>query len=145
MSLARTIRDNRATVICAVIGATAIAVLMGMRLYAMHASEGKLVALVHDGEGAVHTMPLDHNDTLVVTTRLGTNTIAVEDGAVRMLDADCPQRTCLLASPLCSPGRQIICLPHELWIEVAPKGSAGSDMDVTQAQELGDDVDFVAR
>ena len=145
MSLARTIRDNRATIICAVIVAAVVAGLIGMRLFALQPGSDKLVALVHDADGMVHTLPLDHDDTLVVTTHLGTNTIAVEDGAVRMLDADCPQRTCLLASPLRTPGQQIICLPHELWIEVAPKGSTGSDMDVTQAQDLGDDVDLVAR
>lgn len=145
MDLVRTIHDNRATVICAAIVAVVVAGLIGMRVAAMQDAATDMVALVHDGEGAVHTLPLDHDDTLVVTSHLGTNTIAVEDGAVRMVDADCPQRTCLLASPLRTPGQQIICLPHELWIEVAPKGSAGSSMDVTQAQELEDDVDLVAR
>ena len=145
MGIARIIRENRATIVCAAIIAAAIAALFAMRLAAAGPKTDRLVALVHDAEGEVHTMPLDHDDTLVVTTRLGTNTIAVENGAVRMLDADCPQRTCLLVSPLRTPGQQIICLPHELWIEVAPEGSAGTSMDVTRAEELDDGIDLVAR
>ncbi|MBP3893870.1 MAG: NusG domain II-containing protein [Atopobiaceae bacterium] len=143
--MARIIRENRATVVCAAVVALAIGALFALRLAMSGPKAGRLVALVHDAEGEVHVMPLDRDDTLVVTTSAGTNTVAVEDGAVRMVDADCPQRTCLQATPLRTPGRQIICLPHELWIEVATEGSDGSDMDVTQAQELNDNVDLVAR
>lgn len=145
MQLGHIIRKNLATVICGLVIAMALIGALALRGHAGADSKEQLAALIHDADGNLYELPLSEDATITVTTSLGTNTIAVEDGAVRMLDADCPQRTCLLASPLCSPGRQIICLPHELWIEVAPKGSAGSDMDVTQAQELGDDVDFVAR
>lgn len=144
MNLARTIRNNRATIICAVVVAAAVAALW-LALGSGANTGQNLVALVHDADGVTHELPLDHDDTLTVTTSLGSNTIVVEDGTVRMADADCPQRTCLQVAPLSAPGPQIICLPHQLWIEVVPKGEAGGAMDVSRAEELGDDVDLQAR
>jgi len=139
------LKDNRATIVCAVLVAALVAALFlfpgGMR----HEKRGSLVALVHDGEGDVYELPLDRDDTLTVTTSLGTNVIEVRDGTVHMADADCPNRTCLQAHPLSSPGAQIICLPHQLWIEVVPQGAEGGEMDVTLAEDVGDDIDLQAR
>ena len=144
MDLARIIRENRATVICALVVAAVLAALwlaLGPRV----TREQGLVALVHDADGRTYELPLDHNDTLTVTTSLGSNTIAVEDGAVRMADADCPNRTCLQVRPLSTPGPQIICLPHKLWIEVVPQGEDGGELDVSRAENLGSDIDLQAR
>lgn len=145
MSLLRTIRENRATVICGIIVALLVGGLLVARFATTRANGERLVALVHDSNGEVHTLPLDTDTTLVVTTDLGSNTIAVEDGHVRMLDSDCPQRTCVQVPALDAPGQQIICLPHQLWIEVVPEGSQGTSMDVSRAQDLDDNVDLMAR
>lgn len=143
MGVRATIRENRATVICGAVIALALAIAFALRGWA--GDRQGLVALVHDGDGATHELPLDQDATLTVTTSLGTNVIEVRDGAVRMADADCPNRTCLLVSPLDAPGPQIICLPHRLWIEVVPEGSEGGEMDVTRAEDVDADVDLVAR
>ena len=144
MDLARIIRENRATVICALVVAAVLAALwlaLGPRV----TREQGLVALVHDADGRTHELPLDEETQLTVTTGLGSNTIAVEDGAVRMADADCPNRTCLQVRPLSTPGPQIICLPHKLWIEVVPQGEDGGELDVSRAENLGSDIDLQAR
>lgn len=137
------LHDNRATITCALVVAVLLAVLW-LTLGMQSQGEGGLVALVHDADGQIRELPLDEDATLTVTTDLGTNTIEVEDGAVRMTDADCPNRTCLLVAPLSAPGRQIICLPHKLWIEVVPAGEQGGEMDVTLAEDIGE-MDVVAR
>lgn len=144
MDLARTIRENRATV---VVAAVVMALVAGLWLALGRgpADDGTLVALVHDADGRTYELPLDRDDTLTVTTSLGSNTVVVEDGAVRMADADCPNRTCLQVAPLAQPGPQIICLPHQLWIEVVPQGEAGGTMDVSRAEDLDSEIDLQAR
>lgn len=145
MSLAQTIRSNLATIVCGAIVAGLIVALLVLAQGRPSGGVIALVALVHDGDGSVHELPLDTDDELTVTTSLGNNTIAVRDGSVRMAAADCPNGTCLQHRPLSAPGGQIICLPHQLWIEVVPAGSSGGTMDVRRAQEQGDDVDLQAR
>lgn len=144
MQAGTTIRENRATIVAGVIVVGLIAALWAVLYGRSAASSSRMVALVHDGDGKVHTLPLDEDTTLVVETSLGTNTIEVWDGAVSMKDADCPNGTCLQHAPMSKPGSQIICLPHELWIEVVPEGDKGGVMDVNLA-ETDDRVDLVAR
>lgn len=137
------VQRNRATIVCAIVVALLIAGLAAWAS-ATKASGGRLVALVHDGDGQVHELPLDADTTLEVTTGMGSNTVVVEDGAVRVTAADCPNGTCLHEHPLSEPGQQIICLPHMLWIEVVPEGAEGGEMDVSLVEDA-DDVDLVAR
>lgn len=138
------LRNNRATIICALVVAAALAALW-LVLGPRSAANQPLVALVHDADGTTHELPLSQDTALTVTTSLGSNTIVVENGAVRMADADCPNRTCLLVRPLTQPGPQIICLPHQLWIEVVPQGETGGKLDVSRAEDLGSDIDLQAR
>ena len=144
MQTSKTIRENRATVVVGVVVVALIASLCLILYGRGTTSSARMVALVHDGDGQVHTLPLDKDTTLVVTTSLGTNTIAIQEGAVSMVGADCPNGTCIQHAPISEPGPQIICLPHQLWIEIVPEGSEGGVMDVTLA-ETDDRVDLVAR
>ena len=57
------------------------------------------------------------------------NTLVVEEGAVYMKSADCPDRYCVSKGKISRVGENIVCLPHKLVVEV--KG--------------GDDIDAVAR
>ena len=139
-----TIRENRATIVAALVVAVLIAVLWAVLYGRGASSSSRMVALVHDGDGKAHSLPLDKDDILIVETSLGTNTVMVQDGAVSMKDADCPNGTCIQHAPISEPGPQIICLPHQLWIEIVPEGSEGGVMDVTLA-ETDDRVDLVAR
>ena len=137
-------KGNRATAIAAVVVAVVlVAVFAGVHL-ARGSAQGGLVAVVHDGDGAVHELPLSEDAQIVVTTSKGSNTVVVEDGAVRMLDADCDNHDCMRQRALSEPGGQIICLPHELWIEVVADG-AGEPAEMDADAVAYDDVDTVAR
>ena len=107
-------------------------------------ASSSLVALVHDSEGGTHELSLDDDTSLVVETPLGRNVIVVKDGEVRMAEADCPNGNCLRQHAISSPGEQIICLPHKLWIEVVAEGEGGGEMDVDAVTEAPDDVDLQA-
>ena len=132
----------RATIIAAVVLAVLAAVLFLLAL--PRGASGRLIALVHGGDGAVHELPLDEDAVLEVATPLGTNTVVVEGGSVRMDAADCPHGDCLRQRPISRPGEQIICLPHELWIEIVPEDGESSGMLDEDAVSYSDDVDTVA-
>ena len=86
----------------------------------------------------------DEDAVLEVATPLGANTVVVEGGSVRMDAADCPHGDCLRQRPITRPGEQIICLPHELWIEIVPEDGESSGMLDEDAVSYPDDVDTVA-
>lgn len=116
-------------------------------------SGGDYVVVVHDGDGAEHTLSLDEDRSVTVETTLGSNTIVVEDGTARMSDADCPNHDCMRQHPISQPGQQLICLPHKLWVEiVAPDGGGADALDEDavvwsdgDGPTPGADVDTVAR
>ena len=134
----RFVRENLATIVAGIcIAALFVASLVvfgPLRTSRVGHAEGLLV-VVHDGDGNVREYPLEEDRRVEVTTKKGHNVIAIEDGSVRMVEADCPNGTCLHQGALRAPGAQIVCLPHELWVEIVDKSSDSGE---------GSDVDFVA-
>ncbi len=49
----------------------------------------------------------------------GKNTVEIKDGKIRILSADCPDKTCVRMGWLESSAMPIVCLPHKLVIEFA--------------------------
>lgn len=54
--------------------------------------------------------------------RTGRNLIQVRDGAVRVLEADCPDKVCVRTGPIRQEGQVIACLPHKVIIYIPHKG-----------------------
>lgn len=152
-------RRYRATIVAGIVVALVLVASFALVGHAMLADEnGTLVVRVHDGDANVHEFSLATDDDYVITTSLGTNTIRIQDGSVRIAKADCPNQSCLQQEPVSRPGPQIICLPHKLWVEVVgagneDEGSLNEDR-VTWSNEGSagdvpttglDDLDAVAR
>lgn len=71
------------------------------------------------------------NDTIIYTADLNTaqdttfdvrfedhvNTIEIRDHQIRVISADCPDRTCVHMGWLKSASMPIVCLPHKLVVE----------------------------
>lgn len=89
------------------------------------ASDAGLRAIVHDADGEVRELPLNENTVVEIVTEKGSNTVAVENGTVRVSSANCENQDCVRQGALSTPGKQIICLPHELWIEVVDADEDG--------------------
>lgn len=100
----------------------------GYLAYGAASSEEGAVAVVTDGDGNVYELPLDTDTTLTVTTELGTNVIKVADGAVCVEEADCPNQDCVLQGWVSTTGEQIVCLPHELIVEIVGAEESGYDV-----------------
>ena len=81
-------------------------------------SDGKLVKTVN----------LGIDQTFTVDAETGSKTIEVKDGAIRVMEADCPDHICMERGA-CSGGAPIVCLPNRLVIRFAgaaePDASAG--------------------
>jgi len=54
--------------------------------------------------------------TITFEDSLGTNVIEVDRGRVRMLQADCPDRTCVRHGWVSGAATPIVCLPHRVVI-----------------------------
>lgn len=47
-----------------------------------------------------------------------TNVLVIEDGQVYMESASCPDQVCVKHKPIYQDGEMIICLPHQVYVEV---------------------------
>lgn len=108
---------NRRTLFWAVLFAALFA--LGAGFYLLRPGGGRAVISV-DGEpyrtvdlGAV-TAPYE----FTVQTERGWNTVRVEPGAIRVVDADCPGRDCVGQGAISDGVIPIVCLPHRLVIEI---------------------------
>lgn len=135
---------SKANVVVGSLVAAVLAVALAFALMPASGSPGGLRAIVHDGDGGTHELPLSEDAELVVTTSRGTNVVVVEGGAVRVREADCDNLDCVRQGEVDAPGRQVICLPHELWIEVVAEGGESGRMDVNAAAG-SEGFDAVAR
>ncbi len=112
-----------------VLGAAAVVVIAGIFCAAAFFPKGKTVRILSGGE-LVEEIDLSTSPNRVFTVECadGSNTIVVEDGKIRVSEADCPDKICVRTGWLGNV--PIVCLPHKLVIEY----SGG-----------GDSADFAAR
>lgn len=65
--------------------------------------------------------------TIVIKTDLGRNVIQINNGGVRMLEADCPNKICVKDGFKYKAGQSIICLPNKLDVEIIGEDKAEVD------------------
>lgn len=120
-------KNNRLSLIIIVAVVVAVAAMLAaVSVFGAQTSADK--AVVHASDGTVRELPLSQDATVTVTTDKGTNEVEVKGGQVRVLDADCPNHDCVDQGWISRVGQQIVCLPHELWIEiVADEAADGAD------------------
>lgn len=103
-----------------------LAAMIGINLY--YASEGdNLEVVVVDSDNTEHRFSLNENSTHTITTSLGYNTIEVENGSVKVSQADCPNQTCVETGAVHEPGSMIVCLPHELIVTIEDNSGEKTD------------------
>ncbi len=124
--------------------AIAIWVILSLQLFG-GGPTGELRALVHDSEGHTYELPLSEKSTTTVKTDLGKNVIVVKDGTVYVSESDCEKHECMRQGKLSAPGKQIICLPHRLWIEVVTDPAQASALDVDAVLGGPESLDAVSR
>ena len=74
------------------------------------------------------TYSLNQSREIEISDDKGYNKVVIENGTVHMEDADCPDQYCVQHAAIRSSHETIICLPHELVVEIT--GGEVSDVDV---------------
>lgn len=64
-----------------------------------------------------------------IETRHGVNLLEVKDGAIRMLEADCPDKLCVWSGAISKVNETIVCLPHRLIVEIVQHTAEGVELD----------------
>lgn len=90
---------------------------------------GSVAEITVDGQ-VVERIDLDRvteGYTFTVEDEWGSNTIQVEPGRIRVLEADCPDQVCVRQGWVSDEVTPIVCLPHRLVIQVSGGTDAGVD------------------
>ena len=107
----------------AVFAAIIIALVIGgvLATNAFGQSVAAKSAVMKDSDSNEYVLDLSKDSTTVVSTELGTNLVVVENGTVRVSEADCPNHDCVDQGAISKAGQQIVCLPHKLTIDISDR------------------------
>ena len=89
---------------------------------------GGYVSVRVDGE-PVMELPLGEDTRIVLGEGEHTNTLVIENGAARVVEASCPDQICVNQGAVRYAGESIVCLPHKLVVTV--EGGETNDVDAT--------------
>ena len=87
---------------------------------------GGMVSVQIDGE-LVMELPLSEDTRLVLGEGEHTNTLVVESGTARVVEASCPDQVCVRQGAVQYAGESIVCLPHKLVVTI--EGGQGNGVD----------------
>lgn len=108
--------------------AAAAVFLFVLLIIAKGRSSGDQVVIKIDGnEYARYSLNTDQ--VIEIDNEHGKNTIVIENGAVKMEYADCPDGYCISKGTVSMNGDTIVCLPHRLVVEVVKSESSAEDLD----------------
>ncbi|MDR1246591.1 MAG: NusG domain II-containing protein [Clostridiales Family XIII bacterium] len=106
-------------IIVALILVCACAAMTFMSAGRRAASADEATADIYEDGVLTHSLPLDENREILLSTGRGYNRVVVEDGGIRVSDADCRSQTCVHSGSKALPGDMIACLPHRLVIKIS--------------------------
>lgn len=104
------------------IGICAVIFLAGIigSIWMLKMPHGTQVNVVQEGR-IIYTFDLStaEDQTFDVSYEDRINTVQIQDGKIRVLEAECPDKTCVHMGWLESGALPIVCLPNRLTIEFA--------------------------
>ena len=105
----------------------ALAGLLAARpFFAAKTAGGLTVSVTIDGETVEHCA-LSNYEGGTYESRGYTLTVAVENGAVRVSESDCPNQDCVHSGAISRAGQSIVCLPARVTVTLE---GAASDYDL---------------
>lgn len=73
---------------------------------------------ITSGGKTIGVYPLDEDREIRIGDESHYNLCRIENGTVRMTEADCPDRSCVRSLAIDRRGGQIICLPHRVVLRI---------------------------
>ena len=116
---------NRSGKILLVLLLAAVVLSAGFIFLKKEKPSAPVARITRDGE-LLREIPLDEvkeSHSFVVEDELGSNTILVEPGRIRVSEADCPDQVCVNQGFISDGTVPVVCLPHKLMIEIVGGGS----------------------
>ena len=80
-------------------------------------SEKKFAVIKIEG-AVVHKVDLSEEKIFTLETSGGKNIVEIKNGAVAVIEADCPDKICVRRGAIKNVGEVIACVPHKILIEV---------------------------
>lgn len=111
-----------------------IAILL-LLIYQMTAKKGNYVQVRVSGELVAEYSLEEDGRYLIDGIKNGSNTLVIEGGEAYMKEADCPDKLCVKQGKISRIGDSLICLPHQVIVEVVSK----------EDRQQSDDVDAVVK
>jgi hypothetical protein len=90
-------------------------------MYNQRDNTGEIYAVVSVNGKEYRKIRLDNHTTteeFMVETADGFNTIKLEGSNIGVVDADCPDKVCILPGLVNKVGERVVCLPHKVVIEI---------------------------
>lgn len=113
-------------ILAVVIAAAAIG---GFSVLAYSGGRGPAEVVI-EASGARWIYPLSQDRTVNVPGPLGDTIVVVEGGKAFVKDSPCPDKLCVLAGAIGTPGQWVACLPNRVMVSIRG-GSAEQSVDVT--------------
>ena len=107
----------------------ALAVIVAVGFYAPKKADGPLrVVISAEGETLEQGTLLELSGIHVYTNRGYTLTVEIADGAVNVVDSDCPGHDCQHTPPISRAGESIVCLPAQIVISLQGASTDAPDV-----------------
>jgi hypothetical protein len=95
----------------------AVAAVVSTAVFAVGARGGEGEGLVKS-DGGEFVYSLEREGTVELEGPIGITTIAIRDGAIRVVDSPCRDKTCITRGWLSAPGDWTACLPNRVFVQV---------------------------
>ena len=92
--------------------------IVGFLLFTFSLKTGESAVVTVNGD-KVASFSLKEDITEKITTEYGFNEIKIENGQVRVITSDCPDKICANHRQISKAGETIVCLPHKLVVEIS--------------------------
>ncbi len=103
--------------------------VLALYLQSQHRQEGSIAEVYQNGS-LVETLPLDTNCTRRYDSADGGyNLLIIENGKVQIAEADCTDQVCVRRGATNQTADPIVCLPHQLVVEVKSSADENSSLD----------------
>ena len=94
----------------------------------LNAAQKDAVLQIYQNGELAGEYDLSQSQTIPVTGMEDSyNLVLIEDGTVRVTDADCPDQLCMKQRSISKNGESIICLPHKLVLQIHAKEESTLD------------------
>lgn len=91
----------------------------GLMWFFLRPGETGAYAVVTQNGSEIRRLDLSQEQTVTISSHTGGwNTLVVSSGSIHISDATCGDHTCVRTGRISRTGQQIICLPHNLVIEI---------------------------